>query len=221
MLVHATTAWSSTCATVPLTASNRFQLLLLQELAASTDSSSTRKFFGLIFPHQDHLLKIHYSIITYICVCVQITLLIPKNTSNDQSHNWCAAEIIDIQHRACRSCLASERKTKLRAVTQITMTQLQRWTRQSVYTFVLWHINAILAPLVCSRIESAVSSACIAMPQISAVPQRRSELPPSAKRRVRFGIWGIRMYVEMNSVYKSHTVRNMRNTYVHGNEQHI
>jgi hypothetical protein len=67
MLVHATTAWSSTCATVPLTASNRFQLLLLllQELAASTDSSSTRKFFGLISPHQDHLLKIYYSIITH------------------------------------------------------------------------------------------------------------------------------------------------------------
>jgi hypothetical protein len=29
------------------------------------------------------------------------------------------------------------------------------------------------------------------------------------------------MYMEMNSTYKSHTVGNMRNTYVHGNKQRI
>jgi hypothetical protein len=102
--------------------SNSFQLLLLlQELAATTDSSSTRKFFGLIFPHQDHLLKIHYSIITYIYIYGQITLPILKNTSNDQSHNlMCSGKlvIVYIQHRACRSYmpLHPNKKTNSRAM---------------------------------------------------------------------------------------------------------
>jgi hypothetical protein len=29
------------------------------------------------------------------------------------------------------------------------------------------------------------------------------------------------MYMGTNSIYKIHTVGNMRNTYLHGNEQHI
>jgi hypothetical protein len=165
--------------------SNSFQLLLLQELAATTDSSSTRKFFGLIFPHQDHLLKIYYSIITYIYIYVQITLPIPKNTSNDQSHNlMCSGKLVIIymQHRACRSYmpLHPNKKTNSRAMHDADHNDPTAKSGRGNLstTFVLWHIKMpFSAPLVCSRIEWAVSSACIAMQQISAVTQRRrSEL---------------------------------------------
>jgi hypothetical protein len=150
--------------------SNSFQLLLLlQELAATTDSSSTRKFFGLIFPHQDHLLKIHYSIITYIYIYGQITLPILKNTSNDQSHNlMCSGKlvIVYIQHRACRSYmpLHPNKKTNSRAMHDADHNDPTAKSGRGNLstTFVLWHIKMpFSAPLVCSRIEWAVSSACI------------------------------------------------------------
>jgi hypothetical protein len=122
MLVHATTAWSSTCATVPLTASNRFQLLLLllQEQAASTDSSSSRKFFRLIFPHQDHLLKIYYSIITHTHTHTYIWRSLYWFPKIHQTIN----RIIDVQRKlliifstelAAHAFFASEQKDKIKS----------------------------------------------------------------------------------------------------------
>lgn len=174
---------------------------------------------------------------------MQITLLIPKTTSNDQSHNWCAEEIIDnIQHRACLSCLASEQKTKFKS-------------HDADHDDPTAKVDAAICLHFCSLTHKCHSRAprlqqdrisCVSCLHCDAANFRR----PAATQRtssvckdeygweyeeyvctwkwtayikaIRLGIWGIRMYMEMNSIHKSHTVGNMRNTYyVHGNEQHI